>query len=167
MKFWRRGILALVCLSALGLEGTLATEAHSDALEQAVSARSAIEKVYWSYRDWPESNEGGKPSFEEIADRARIEAQWGMTLLKRDRLSKRWGVEITPEMLQQELDRISGSSAQPERLAAVFAALDNDPVTIAEYFILPILVDRHFRTYFANDPFVVRVCTGLVRARAV
>jgi uncharacterized repeat protein (TIGR01451 family) len=67
-------------------------------------------------------------------------------------LEASWKLAPTDEMLEAELRRLSRKIVPPERLAAIYEALDNDPFLVKECLARPILVDRLSRDLYAFDP---------------
>ena len=71
-------------------------------------------------------------AFEEIFSPTVIERRVRRYLKLSRALERFWGITITAEDLQAELERMVAASAMPERLRELFTALDNDPVMIQE-----------------------------------
>jgi hypothetical protein len=106
---------------------------------------AAIERVYYNHRT------GTKPSFEESLPRATLENLVRQDLKKEAVLKKNYGVAITPEMLDAEVNRINTTTRAPEMLAEIKAALGNDLARFADAFARPILVERLLHDKFEND----------------
>ena len=62
-----------------------------------------------------------------------------------------WQRPITPDQLQAEMERIASHTKQPGVLGELFAALDNDPVVIAECLTRPVLAERLLTELYAHD----------------
>lgn len=107
--------------------------------------RTAIERVYFNHRT------GTKPPFEEVLPRATLEDLVRQDLKKQSVLGERYGVAITPAMLDAEVQRITTTTRAPEMLHEIKAALDNSPARFAEAFAKPFLVERLLRDKFDND----------------
>lgn len=121
-------------------------------LERRVAASRALDEVRYRHRTWPEGNPGPKPTFEEAL---LYERSWqrGEDELRMTRaLVRRFGLAVTGDEIRTELERITASSKNPERLREYFAALDFDPVLIAEVLVRPVLVEAKLRQAFAYDP---------------
>lgn len=123
----------------------MATMAEAEGFHALCADRAAIERVYYNHRL------GQKPPFEEASPPALIER-----LVRQDRreeaaLRRVYGVEITPAMLDAEVQRINTTTRAPEMLAEIKTALGNDPVRFANAFAKPFLVERLLRERFEND----------------
>jgi hypothetical protein len=107
--------------------------------------RAAIERVYYNHRL------GEKPPFEQVLPPAMLEELVRQDLRKEAALKQAYGVEVTPALLDAEVQRINTTTRAPEMLAEIKAALGNDPVHFANVFAKPILVERLLREKFDND----------------
>jgi hypothetical protein len=110
-----------------------------------VRDRAAIERVYYNHRL------GQKPPFEQATSPALIERLVKEDLRKEAVLRKVYGVNITPALLDAEVQRINTTTRAPEMLAEIKAALGNDPAKFAQAFAKPLLVERLLRDKFDND----------------
>jgi hypothetical protein len=119
--------------------------ALADDLAALVRDRTAIERVYYNHRL------GQKPPFEQATPPALIERLVKEDLRKEAALRKVYGVAITPELLEAEVQRINTTTRAPEMLAEIKAALGNDPAKFAQAFAKPFLVERLLREKFDND----------------
>jgi|GEM_PF-976060 len=133
------GFLILLAIVFLGLA---ATSADFGAL---CSDRVAIERIYYNHRL------GEKPPFEQVLLPVTLENLVRQDLRKEAALKKTYGVEVTPAMLDAEVQRINTTTRAPEMLAEIKAALGHDPARFANVFAKPILVERRLREKFAND----------------
>ena len=107
--------------------------------------REAVERVYYYHRL------GEKPPFEQVLPPATLENLVRQDLRKETALKQAYGVEVTPAMLDAEVQRINTTTRAPEMLAELKAALGNDPARFANVFAKPILVERRLREKFDND----------------
>src|SRR5882672_3953983 len=107
--------------------------------------REAIERIYYNHRL------GQKPPFEQTLPPATLENLVRLDLRKEAVLKKNYGVEITPAMLNTEVQRINSTTHAPETLAEIKPALDNDSDRFANVFAKPIIVERLLREKFDND----------------
>jgi hypothetical protein len=107
--------------------------------------RTAIERVYYTHRL------GQKPPFEEVSPPSLIERLVKEDLRKEAVLKRVYGVEITPALLEAEVQRINTTTRAPEMMAEIKVALGNDPVKFANAFARPFLVERLLRDKFEND----------------
>lgn len=105
-----------------------------------VTFQRAIENVYWRHRIWP--NAGPKPALDKIMSTAqtekKVEDYLRYSILVEDELHR----SITPQQLQDEMERMASHTRQPELLRELFAVLGHDPFVIAECLARPILVQR-------------------------
>jgi hypothetical protein len=72
-------------------------------------------------------------------------------LRKEAALKKAYGLEVTPALLDAEVERINTTTRAPEMLAEIKTALGNDGARFATRFAKPILVERLLREKFDND----------------
>jgi Kelch motif len=152
-------VFAIVCSIATG---TLVAFFHSDAptktshpaaaeltFAERVAYQRAIEEVYWRHRIWPKENSKPKPSLNELISQGQLEKKVTDYVRKSQALENHWNRPITPEQLQAEIDRMAKQTKQPDVLREVFAALRNDPFTIAESLARPVLAERLFESAMA------------------
>jgi 23S rRNA U2552 (ribose-2'-O)-methylase RlmE/FtsJ len=118
---------------------------HGDDFAGLCESRTAIERVYYHHRL------GQKPPFEQISPASLIERLVREELHKEAALKQVYGVEITPAMLEAEVQRINATTRAPEMLAEIKAALGKDPDKFANAFARPFLVERLLRERFEND----------------
>ncbi|HPA80916.1 MAG TPA: hypothetical protein PLS95_08905 [Thermoanaerobaculales bacterium] len=145
----RTTIARAAALSAALLAAGAAIPAASAAtlgLDNRVRCQQALDRVYWSHRSADSQVPFEQAVPEETARRKAEDA-----LLKTAALERFWGVVITPQQLQAELDRMAAHSQSPERLRELFAALGDDPLQAAECLARPLLADRLIRTSYARD----------------
>jgi len=102
--------------------------------EQRVAAQEAIDRVYHAHRTDPSL------PFKKAMPRAVIEGKVRTYLKQSVALAQFWGKPITGDGLDRELERILENTLYPDRLRAVFLALDDDPLLIIETFVRPSLV---------------------------
>ena len=107
--------------------------------------RAAMERVYHAHRT------GTKQPFEQAMPPAMLEGLVRADLHKEAVLRKTYGVEITPEMLAAEVQRIQTTTRAPEMLAEIKQALGGDAARFARTMARPILVERELRSRFDND----------------
>ncbi len=123
----------------------LAATAFAENFGVLVQGRTAIERVYFQHRL------GQKPPFEQLSPPSLIEELVKGDLRKEAALKKVYGVEITPTLLDAEVQRINTTTRAPEMLAEIKTALGNDRVRFANAFAKPFLVERLLREKFEND----------------
>ncbi|HEX5490195.1 MAG TPA: PQQ-binding-like beta-propeller repeat protein [Candidatus Udaeobacter sp.] len=116
-----------------------------------VAYQRAIEEVYWRHRIWPEANADPKPPLYKVMSQAQIENRVEDYLRDSQALEDYWQRPITPDQLQAEMERIASHTKQPGVLRELFAALDNDPLVIAECLTRPVLAKRLLAELYAHD----------------
>jgi hypothetical protein len=114
-------------------------------LSRLCADRAAIERVYYNHRL------GEKPAFEQALPRETLEQLVRLDLRKESALKRVYGEEVTPTMVEAEVQRINSTTRAPEALAELKAALDNDPARFARTVARPIVVERELRRHFDND----------------
>ena len=119
--------------------------------EDRGAAQRAIEAVYRQRRIWPKENPQPKPAFDKVVPDAAIRAKVEDYLRKSAALEAYWGRAITPDELLPRLDRMARDTKQPDALRELWAALDNDPMMIAECLARPTLVERALHEGYAGD----------------
>ena len=134
------------------------TQPHQLTFEDRVKAQEAIERVYYSHQI------GASAPFDQAVPTDLIEEKVRRSLQQSVALEQRWGVKLTEEQLQVELERVARGTRFPERLIEIYGALANDPVRVQECFIRPLLVDRLSRALFESDPRVHAAARGHARA---
>lgn len=147
----RAGFAAALMVVALLLVAPR-VEARTLSFEERVAAQRAIEQVYWNHRIWPAQNSGAKPPLSEVMPDAAIQAKVESCLEKSKALETEWQRPLTAAQLQAELDRMAGSTHDPDMLRELFAALANDPFLIAETLVRETLADALIRHVYTTDP---------------
>jgi len=120
-------------------------------LEDRIDAQEAIERVYWKHRIWPSENGTPKPLLEKVLTRSQIHARVVDYIRKSNALAAIWNRPIMADHLQYEMRRMAAESQAPDVLRELFAALGDDPFTIAETLARQTLADRLIREAYAND----------------
>jgi hypothetical protein len=75
-------------------------------------------------------------------------------LRRSNALAQLWQRPITGVQLQAEIDRMLGSTRQPQVLAEIITSLDNDPYLVAECLARPVLADRLLRSFYSAEQHV-------------
>ena len=145
-------LLFLALPVTFGAEVVAPANLAAPGIDERVDYQSRIEQVYWRHRIWPEQNQNPKPAFSRIMPSSAIRAKVEMNLAKERLLAEYWGVTISADAIQAELDRMTRTSKAPSRLRELFEVLDNDPAVIREILVKPLLVDRAIRERYAFDP---------------
>jgi N-acetylneuraminic acid mutarotase len=120
-------------------------------LETRLACQTAIEEVYWQNRIWPAENPDPKPPLSAVLPASAIESKVLNSLAQSQALADQWQQPITAAMLQAEMERQASQTQQPELLAALWAALDNNPTLIAECLVRPVLANRLLHNWFDQD----------------
>jgi hypothetical protein len=118
---------------------------------ERVAYQRAIEEVYWRHRIWPKERPDPKLSLDAVMSQAQLEKKVGNYLRDSQLLADQWQRSITAEQLQAEMERMASQTRQPEVLRELFAALDNDPFTIAECLARPALAEHLVTNLYAYD----------------
>jgi hypothetical protein len=128
------------------LAGTLlAFAAHAApamTLDERIACREKIEDVYWAHRIWPQENQGQKPAREAVAPHAAIAARVEESLRYETALGELWQEALSPQAIQDEMDRQARATRDPAMLRELWAALDDDPARVAECLVRPELDQR-------------------------
>ena len=119
--------------------------------EERVWCQRRIEEVYWRHRIWPDDNPGAKPRLDERLPDDVIRERVSAYLDKTAALEIFWSRPLTGEQLQAEVARMGRRTKKPAVLAELYAALDNDPLLVAECLARPMLADRLARSLYARD----------------
>ena len=134
----------LLCVSLLICLWKAPATAAED-LAVLCADRLAVERVYHNHRL------GTKPPFEQALSPALIEQSVKQDLHKEAVLKKVYGVDITPTMVEAEVQRIDATTRAPEVLAELKAELGNARARFARTVARPIVVERTLRARFEND----------------
>ena len=150
-----RGFLLIVLTSASWVVAGKATNSSpgSDPIgwEQRIVHQKAIEAVYWRHRIWPDQNPGPKPALDAVVDDALIRARVEDALKKSNALELFWRRPITADQLEAEVQRMARESRDPGMLQELFAALNDEPLLIAETLARPVLADALARRWYDAD----------------
>jgi N-acetylneuraminic acid mutarotase len=137
-----RRFLWMLCLLICSTP-VLAQQKHSSiSLEQRIIYQKAVEGIYWKHMIWPASNPQPKPPLEAAMSESAIRLKTEEYLRKSNALASYWHRPVTPEQLQEEMDRMAKETLDSNLLRELWAALDNDPYLIAECLARPLLVAR-------------------------
>ena len=150
------GIAVFVSVVVLGASSALArdlstVQARELTFEDRVKAQKAIEQVYWDHRIWPKENREAKPPLSAVLSDAQIRARVEDYLKKSNVLAETWSRPITAAQLQAEMERMAAQTKAPDVLRELFAALNNDPVLIAETLARQTLAHRLIHNWYTSD----------------
>ncbi len=147
-------LTVLLCTISL-LAAQFITHSRSRAqqlsLADRIAAQRAIEQVYWQHRIWPKDNPQPKPALDEVLPAAALQAKVEESLRQSAALAQIWQRPVTAADVQAELDRMARDTKQPAVLRELWAALNNDPLLIAECLARPALVERRVREQYEAD----------------
>lgn len=124
---------------------SLCSVARADDFAALCADRTAVERVYYSHRL------GDKLPFDQTMPPTLVEKLVRDNLHKEAVLKKVYGIEITPAMVEVEVQRINTTTRAPEILAELKTALGNDTNRFARTVARPIVVERILRDKFDND----------------
>jgi len=110
--------------------------ARADSLDERLRAQEAIERVNFAHAV------GATVTFDEAVPRASLEAKIRRQLRRQAAAESLMGRPFTSGELMRERLRIEDSTRDRARLLELFAALGNDPDSIDENLVRPVLVDR-------------------------
>jgi hypothetical protein len=118
--------------------------------EERVAYERRVQAVYFRYRTGSARTDR---TFDQVLPRSVSEARIDEILRRSAALETIFDTRITPEMLQDEVRRMSRETRRPDRLRELYAALDDDPYIVAEAIARPNLVDRlsSVREYFGKE----------------
>ena len=95
---------------------------------------------------------GATRPFDEVYPRSVFEKKVAREIAEERVLEKKFGMVITPRLLNQEFDRIQKNTKARDQWRAIKDALGNDRRRIEEIFCRPLLVERALLAKFAFDP---------------
>ncbi len=116
-----------------------------------ISCQLAVEETLWKHRIWPAENPGSKPGFSDVMSWEAVESRVRETQARSRALAELWDVQITPAMLQAEIDRQAAQTRNPSLLQDLRAALGDQPRLVAECLARPALVNSLFEKHLARD----------------
>lgn len=121
-------------------------------LNERIKCQTTIDKFNWSHRTWPDSNKQPKPIFSDIFSYDEIASKVIINIKMEAALSEIYGFNISPEILQTDLKRMTRNSKDPIRLKQLFQSLDNNANTVAECISRPFLTKaKLYRNYNWNN----------------
>ena len=109
--------------------------------------QTTIEDTLWKYSIWPSVNKKAKPSRADVITNDMIIAKVNKNIANEKLLIKDYGIKITQNDLDNELQRIKLHSKKPERLSELFRALKNNPYLLRQCIARPVLVQKHYNKW--------------------
>ena len=94
---------------------------------------------------------GATRPFDEVYPRSVFEQKVRREADEEAVLSREFGMEVTPELLAAEYERIEKETRAPDQWEAIKKALGGDRRMVEEVVCRPLLVDRALRARFAFD----------------
>jgi hypothetical protein len=94
---------------------------------------------------------GADRSFDEVYPRAVFEKRVRKEIEEEKVLARSFGLDVSPQLLSAEYDRIEKTTKAPEQWEAIKGALKNDRRLVEEVFCRPLLVERALAARFAFD----------------
>jgi Bacterial Ig domain len=138
--------LALFVVSALSGTAQARNATASFDLGDRIACQDAIERVYARHRSGGRDPAGAGAVPPDVVRRKAEDA-----VLKSVALQRLFGVRLSGEQLQAELDRMAVHSQAPDVLRELLDGLGGDPATAAECLARPLLADRMLRSLYAHD----------------
>ncbi len=139
---WRNPVTATGVALAFALFASAVMAAN---VGELVDDRLAVERVYYA------KQVGAKEPFEKAVPRSAIERRVQQEYLKEAVLRRVYRIEITPDLVRAEVERIQKSTMSPAMLKEIQASLGNNPERFARSVARPLVVDRVLRSRFESD----------------
>jgi len=111
-------------------------------IDNLVDCQMSIKRFEWDKNLWPKENKHRKPNFDDVIDKNLIKQQVFQNLIKQNILHNTFNQEISNVLLQNNLNRMTSETKNPDGLNQLFAILDNNPITISQCVSLPYLVEN-------------------------
>jgi len=144
-------ILLMLGLSQLTHAGSDWTDLTAEAFQDRLfSCQKALKELQWEHTLWPEQNQE-KPPFSEVFDEQALRRQIENSLQKQALLEQRFGTQLTTEVLQAGLDRMSANTRDPDRLQRMYQVLNNDPQAVAMCVVRPPWVEQQLNHQYYHD----------------
>jgi hypothetical protein len=144
----RRAVKLFTLLALAGATVVTAEASPSEPmrLDARVRCLETIERVYWKHR-----TSDPHATFARALPQQMLQRRAEDLGLKMAALRELWQIDVSPQRVQAELDRMAAHSQSPARLRELFAALGDDPTLAAECLARPVLVDRLLRAEYDRD----------------
>jgi N-acetylneuraminic acid mutarotase len=117
-------------------------------VDKLVECKTAIDELNWSHSLWPKENKSPKPLFKDMVDKQELLNSINNRLKMQAVLFDKFNIEITPTMLQNDLNRMAVNTKNAKRLKQLFSLLGNNPKTITECVSKPFLVKKTFEHHY-------------------
>lgn len=115
---------------------------HEKYIDNLVQCKTKLDELKWSHNLWPKENKTPKPPFSDIVKPDQIRKTVLESLKMEAVLLNTFNFEVTPAMLQHDLDRMAKNTKDPKRLKELFTVFNNDPMTIVQCVSRPYLVKK-------------------------
>jgi hypothetical protein len=132
-------------VTAIGFLFATALALPAASIGALVDDKLAVERVYYA------KQAGAKEPFEKAVPRSAIEKRVQQEVLKERVLQRVYGLSVSPDQVQAEVERIRRSSLNPQMLREIQEALANSPARFADVVAKPLVVDRVLRARFEAD----------------
>ena len=129
----------------LGFALTLLLAAPPLSFGERVEGARAVESARYAFVI------GATKPFDEVYPRSVFENKVRREAAEERVLSRRFGMQVTPELLSAEYERIEKETRAPDQWEAIQKALGGSRKKIEEIVCRPLLVDRVLRARFAFD----------------
>ena len=150
-RFTNSKQILLIIMSFVSLSSIANVEKTE--FDQLVACQIIIEDFNWSHRIWPEQNLTKKPPREQLISNEEIYAQTVEMFKMESALANLYGIKITNNMLQTDLNRMAENTKDPKRLEQLFLILDNNPDMISNCVSRPHMVKAQLYSKFSKDQF--------------
>ena len=120
-------------------------------IDNLTNCQLQIKKFNWDKTIWPKENKDIKPPFNEVNQYENIREQVLNSLKSQYILENKYGVTITANMLQADINRMINNSKDAIGLKQLFSLLNNNPDTIAQCISRPYLVKTKILQRFNWD----------------
>ncbi len=121
-------------------------------IENLIECKTTLDEIKWSHNLWPKQNKTPKPKFTDVVDKNSIRQSVENSIKMQVLLQERFGLKITPKMLQDDMQRMANDTQNPDGLRELFANLNNDANTIAQCLSRQYLVNKLIAQKYYNSP---------------
>jgi N-acetylneuraminic acid mutarotase len=154
MKFQNKSLkyfLITIVFSFQSIALNWSNLSQDEYIEKLVDCQLLIKELQWSRNIWPKENKKPKPDFIEVIDIEQIEKQVVANLRKQYILEAQFGYNITEDILQADLNRMTRDTKDAKALSELFDVLNNDSMTVAQCISRPNLVNNNLFSRYYSD----------------